>query len=264
MAAAPASLTPASSRAGAGAFFSSPSTGHSLYYETWTPSHCPPRASALFFVGVHESADTEGVMRLAAAFRDAGITFMCFEHHGHGRSDGKIRGMVNSWETLCTHAEEFFEHCAAQQSQGKVFVLGHSMGGGICAWIGERLSKQHPTRFGGSVMLAPALSTHPVPWITEKALTAVSCICPWAPLGPADNPEQGMPPQEAKQYRDSPHNYLGGMRLQTGRMFLDFFRLVDAELSAGRFTMNFPFLILHGDKDGAVALSGSERLIACS
>ncbi len=61
-----------SSDCGTGAFFTSSETGDKLYYETWSPENAQGAPLALFFTGVHESADTATAKRLAKAFNDEG------------------------------------------------------------------------------------------------------------------------------------------------------------------------------------------------
>jgi len=244
--------------------------GKKLYYETWKPSGWQPSVSrtlAFFFHEVHGSADTTTVRELAAKFAGSlGVEFICMEHQGHGRSYG-TKALVDSWDSLCENAVEFIQWRllkSANNQQDKFFVAGHSLGGAIVAWTGDQLKEIYKDRFLGAIMIAPGLSGPPVPSVKLMALRAVCLVAPWAPLGPPENPDGSMKPDEALKYKSSPHNYIGNMRLGTGKMFIDLFEKVDKHLDMGKLKLDFEFLILHGDKDHTVHISISQRLVDAS
>ena len=175
----------------------------------------------------------------------------------------------------------------------RVFLVGHSMGGATAALLADVLADEGVAP-AGVVLLAPALLCTPPPQLTVAALTAVSWLLPSAPLGP---PEHGEMYDTGSGLG---LNYGGRMRLQTGKLFLDLHGAVEAALArgalldpvpgsssgsgsggggggsghaaaaaeaprlpgGGRLALDFPLLVVHGAGDGAVPLSGSERLLA--
>lgn len=146
-------------------------------------------ARGAFSSGVHESADTVTVQRLAAGFTARGHRFVAVEHHGHGRSTGR-RGLVESWDKLLSHASEFVQSLMQTHDNEKFVVVGHSMGGAVAAYISSPLRRRFSSRFLGVILVAPSL-TGPTPnWVTQTALAGLCSIWSAAPVGPPEHPEE--------------------------------------------------------------------------
>ncbi|KAJ1481011.1 Alpha/Beta hydrolase protein [Baffinella frigidus] len=241
--------------------------GKELYYETWFPLEegATGRGDfAVFLHAVHESADTTTAQELANVFAtQLGHEFICLEHYGHGRSYGK-RGHVDSFDRLCKDLMEFLDWKLAQNPSRGLLLLGHSMGGAVATCVGGGLVKKYGDRFRGEVLIAPALSGPQVSAGTKLLLGVGTWLLPDLKAGPLEDPDAGMPPDEASKYKASEQNYVDKMRLATCNMFVTFFAQVDHDLDCGKMQLTFPMLILHGDQDTTVSLAGSQRLIDAS
>ena len=85
-----------------------------LYFETFPrKKRDGPLLNILFAHGVHESADTTTVRKLAEKFQNVG-NFCVLEHHGHGRSDGR-RGQVESLSRIVSEVSQFVR-CVVSRS----------------------------------------------------------------------------------------------------------------------------------------------------
>jgi alpha-beta hydrolase superfamily lysophospholipase len=95
------------------------------------------------------------------------------------------------------------------------FLVGHSMGGGILALIGDTVRDKYGSRFGGGIFLSAALAGPPIGGMLVCVLRMVACLWPTAPLGPPEDPYCGFATKaEAARYAKSPHNYMGTSGLQ--------------------------------------------------
>mmetsp|Transcript_19143 Transcript_19143/g.36647 ORF Transcript_19143/g.36647 Transcript_19143/m.36647 type:complete len:296 (+) Transcript_19143:120-1007(+) len=235
--------------------------GHRLYHKSWLPSSSAAAAHVFYFPGVHESLDLTAVERLVAALEPLGVAVHGQEYHGHGRSSGQP-GLIEGLDLLLAHALQFVKFMMDQQGAAPFFVMGHSMGGGIVALLGDTLQEKYGTQFAGAVMLSPSLDAPAPPALLLCLLRAVCTVWPAAALGPPEDPYASFAVQEeARKYNLCPHNYKGNMRLGTGKMFVDemFPRIVNG-FRSGSLKCDFPFLIVHAENDH-IPISASKEMM---
>uniref|UniRef100_A0A7S0MVE6 Serine aminopeptidase S33 domain-containing protein n=1 Tax=Pyramimonas obovata TaxID=1411642 RepID=A0A7S0MVE6_9CHLO len=237
-----------------------------LYYQTWLPQQqSAPRGHVLYYTGLHESLDITGVDRLSKSLTDQGYAFHGYEHQGHGRSSGK-KGYVKSLKLLEQHALEFIDFILKSYTgSAPFFMIGHSMGGGLLALLGDRVIEQYGPRFGGAILLSAALAGPNIGGPVICMLRVVACMWPSAPLGPPEDPYAGFATrEEADRYKNSPHNYTGNMRLKTGQVFLDeLFPAVARGLESGELKSAFPYYAIHAKED-ALPVSAVKDMMAVS
>jgi pimeloyl-ACP methyl ester carboxylesterase len=237
--------------------------GWSLAYECWegqaSPTSLPTssRGLALFLHGVHASADTVQVRRLAQAFTDRGVTFYALEHHGHGGSLNKgsqlrpgVKGLIEGWATLRRHALEFGCH-VAEDPDTSLFVLGHSMGGATALLAAGELHAALGDRFKGLVLIAPALVLKKPPsLLIATALRGLSLVgLGWLALGPADDTAVYTP--HASEPAGVGRNYAGGMRVGTASCLVSF-----SSVSLRPLPPRLRVLLVTGDCDEVVDVAG--------
>jgi acylglycerol lipase len=107
-----------------------PTTGGLILFEQWWQPASEPRA---VFAIVHGYAEHSGRYdwtgrQLAAR----GHAVEAVDLRGHGRSTGE-RVMVNSYTDYHDDVDRFLDRVRARHPGKKVFLFGHSMGGGVVA-----------------------------------------------------------------------------------------------------------------------------------
>lgn len=80
---------------------------------------------------VHGIAEHSGrYLSLAKRFNNEGFNVLTYDHIGHGKSSGK-RGKLKSFKDNINVLHEMVVGVKQEFPDGKVFLLGHSMGGGV-------------------------------------------------------------------------------------------------------------------------------------
>lgn len=103
--------------------------GTKLYLKTDMPDN--PRATVIIVHGICEHQGRYD--HVTAALNAAGYGVYRFDHRGHGRSEGK-RVFFSSFDDLPDDLKVISDLVHSEQPSGKVFILGHSMGG-LCATL---------------------------------------------------------------------------------------------------------------------------------
>ena len=176
------------------------------------------------------------------------------EHHGHGRSvvAGGTLGMVESFDRLLDDAQSFCAHIVKNQPPGSQWgIMGHSMGGAIALYLGDRVADLAPGFLGVSAV-APSVGGATPGGVTLTALSFVSWAWPSLAVGPPEHPEMYDTGSGLEL------NYGGAMRASTASLFVNDIYPRTAQLLAmspeerEELAMNFPLVIWCGDKDGLV------------
>ncbi|XP_064633081.1 monoglyceride lipase-like isoform X2 [Lineus longissimus] len=191
-----------------------------LFSKEWKPDGNP---SALLFI-CHGVA--EHCLRyddIAKRYNDLGILVFAHDHIGHGQSEGDRVHLTD----FMHYVEDVIQHVTEKQKlypDIPVFIYGHSMGGAITI----RAMMEKPTLFRGAVLSGPAVIPSP-----ETATTT-----------------------RIKSYQNDPLVYHGYMKAKWGLCTLSCLQYIQAHLN----TIEWPFLILHGDEDKLCSLEGSQVL----
>jgi alpha-beta hydrolase superfamily lysophospholipase len=108
---------------------------------------------------------------LAGFFNECGFSVRCYDHRGHGRSQGK-RGDVINGNPMLQDAEIIIDDFAARFAQPP-FLFGHSMGGLFAAHFA--LAHKSPLR--GLILSSPSLALRMKP-IELKVLAVLELLAP--------------------------------------------------------------------------------------
>lgn len=131
--------------------------GLRLHLQVWLPgepgSHETERVDAAIAL-VHGYGDHGGRFAwFGEAMSRRGYAVYAYDLRGHGQSSG-TRGQVKSFDEYLDDTGAFLEEVRRRQPDKPLFLLGHSLGGLICA----RLAEERAPDVTGLVLSAPFLS----------------------------------------------------------------------------------------------------------
>lgn len=192
---------------------------------------------------------------------DAGIAVCGIDTQSCGFSEGcaGLRNYIESFEYLVNDVVQFRRSIDEQSVGGFVgqptFVMGLSMGGALAV----QTIRSAPDLFKGSVLLAPMLSLERVskkgwnPYLRPLS-GFMSYWFPWAQIVAVHrNP---LYPEIQAEWDADPLTYHGNTR---ARNAVEFLRVTE-EVVASMPTMDFPFIVFHGELDTLCDPDGSRQL----
>ena len=124
--------------------------GTALHVVDYLLPHGEARGGVVIMHGLGEHSGR--YRHVARFFNDCGLSVRCYDHRGHGQSEGP-RGDVPNGEPMLQDAEIVIDDFALLLSEPP-FLFGHSMGGLFAAHFA--LAKSSPLR--GLVLSSPALA----------------------------------------------------------------------------------------------------------
>jgi len=131
-----------------------------------------------------------------------GITTWALDFRGHGRSQGK-KGHIDTFDQYVLDLKKMIEIARENsQANGKLFLLGHSMGGLIALNYTERFSKN----LDGVIASSPGLGlTVQIPAVKAFMGKVMSSIWPGLSMGnELDSSKISHDPDVVKAYLDDP------------------------------------------------------------
>ena len=179
---------------------------------------------------------------------EAGLEVHAYDHRGFGGSGGR-RGDVRRWSLLLDDLESRLR--AARRPELPLVLLGHSMGGLICAEYAES-DRPQPDLL---VLLAPGLNSGHPRWLRWLAAVA-GRVLPWVSVSGGDDfSVLSRNPAVGEAFRSDPLV----VNRQTTRFGREAFA---AQVRARRAitSIRIPTLVLHGDADWLVPPAASEPL----
>ncbi|MGI9600451.1 MAG: lysophospholipase [Acidimicrobiales bacterium] len=211
--------------------------GLTLLERHWPASD--PRATVIIVHGLGEHCGR--YEHVGAALVEAGYDTVAFDLRSFGRSGGRTRSYVDSFDQFLDDLED--QIATAASDQRPLVVLGHSMGGLIAAAYATS-SRPQPDAY---VVSAPPLGVEVPRWqrIMSKLLTR------WAPriAIPNDIDSETLSRDVAVQ-----QGYDADRLVQhqvTVRLGAEMFRAMDDTVAALD-RINTPMLVLHGAEDPLV------------
>ena len=210
-----------------------------------------PKANLLLHHGYGEYAErfVTGHGGLIPALNAAGISVYAYDAIGHGRTPGP-RGMIDLKRAVS-------HHLAARKTlagdRRPLFLFGHSLGGLVTA-----ASAAHdPDGTAGVVLSAPALEIDVNP-VLRAIAGAVAAIAPTARLTPPlDADAISRDAAVVNAYRDDPMVIKRAPAARTGATA---FKVLDRAWREFE-GWQLPVLVIHGDADRLVPISGSRRFV---
>jgi alpha-beta hydrolase superfamily lysophospholipase len=223
--------------------------GTALHVTDYLLPAAEARASIVIMHGLGEHS---GRYRHVAAFlNECGLSVRCYDHRGHGRSDG-IRGDVTNGSPMLQDAEIVVDDFAAHFDRPP-FLLGHSMGGLFAA----RFALAGRSRLRGLVLSSPALAVNLSP-LQRRLLDIMHAIVP--SFGVANGlplPYLSHDAAVVAAYKADPlvHNKISA-RLMRAMLAA----IGDCQTQAG--TLAVPVLMLVAGDDHLVDAAGSKRFFS--
>ncbi len=142
--------------------------GTTLFVSDYLLPSSSARGSIVLLLGLGEHSGR--YRHIAQFFNQRGLSVRCYDHRGHGRSQGS-RGDVTNGDPLLQDCQIVFEQFAAQFRQPP-FLFGHSMGGLFAA----RYALSGRSRLRGLILSSPALALRlsPPQRLLLKAMLALA------------------------------------------------------------------------------------------
>ena len=222
--------------------------GIELYWQAWLPE-AEPRAVVVVAHGAseHSSRYAHVAERLAAG----GYGVYALDHRGHGRSEGK-RAQLGRLDHVIADLRRFVDLAAERHPGAPVFLLGHSMGGGIATTYTIR----HQDTLTGLVLSAPVADPDAAGAVTRGVSKVLSALAPDLGVYSVDAGLVSRDPEVVRRYEEDPLVYHGKLPARTVSELTAAVRRFPAEVPG----LRLPLLVMHGDADGLVPVAGSRMI----
>ncbi|HEY4760145.1 MAG TPA: lysophospholipase [Thermoguttaceae bacterium] len=225
--------------------------GLSLYQQCWLPeSDC--RALVIIVHGLHEHSGRYA--RLAADLNRSAYAVYSMDLRGHGRSAGR-RAWIVSFDEFLDDAEILINRVAQRQPGKPIFLLGHSMGGLILAW----LAINKPPKVKGLIFSGPAILVGGKVFPILRHFAAFfSRIWPGLSLFRLGCRFISRDPQVVEDFKRDPLVFHGAFPIRTGAEILHAAKLIQGRLPE----IHLPILVMHGAGDVVADPKGAQQLYA--
>lgn len=222
----------------------------SIFEQWWLPAGDPRAVVAI----VHGYAEHSGRYQHLAAFLNArGYAVEALDLRGHGQSSGR-RVYVRSFSEYLSDVARFLRAVRERHPAKPVFLLGHSMGGGIATLF---VIARKP-EIAGLVLSGPALRVRSAPTgMRMRGLRLLGKVAPTYSLAPLPAAAISRDPTVVEAYENDPLVYRGGMRLGHGAASMRALQRVQLDMEE----VEVPLLVMHGSADRLTSPEGSEELI---
>ena len=228
--------------------------GIELFCHRWRVA--APKAIIIFVHGFFEHSGR--YHEEAAYFNGEGFDFYSYDQRSHGKSGGKLRSYISSFQDYLSDYDQFLQ--SIDTSGLPTFLVAHSMGGLVL--VSHLLyNKSTPANFKGVVLSAPLLmpdrNTAP---ILQKMAGIVGTLFPTMKTVAIDANAVSRDPKEVQKYIDDPLNYTDKLYASSGHQLIKQMKKVQADLQQ----FQHPFLVLHSIDDALAEIEGSKLLYAQS
>jgi alpha-beta hydrolase superfamily lysophospholipase len=223
--------------------------GVRLFERRWLPAGEPRATLAI----VHGYAEHSGRYDYAGrAFAARGFAVAALDLRGHGRS-ARARALVRSAGEYVADVRIFLRRASAIAPEAPLFLLGHSMGGGIVT-LAAVVDRPHVDGIilSGAVLPTEERAPAPLRWLLE----ALARAWPSLPLTKLAAADVSRDADVVRTYDADPLVYRGRMKA----VLLAAMLRAGERIDAGEASIALPLLILHGTADALVGTEGSRRL----
>jgi alpha-beta hydrolase superfamily lysophospholipase len=159
------------------------SGGERLHLQAWLPEDAgpdpgpTPKAVVAVVHGYGDHGGRYGWLGEDMAAR--GFAVYVYDLRGHGQSSG-VRGQVKRFDDYLGDTEVFIEEVRRERPAAPLFLLGHSMGGLVCA----RLAEERSPAVRGLVLASPFLQLgEAIPPAKVVAAKAMARVWPGRDIG---------------------------------------------------------------------------------
>jgi alpha-beta hydrolase superfamily lysophospholipase len=220
-----------------------------IFYQSWRPEG-EPRAIILIAHGYGEHSSR--YQEAASFFVEKGITVYAVDHEGHGQSEG-VRADIKQIEDYVYDLRKIVGLIREQEVLVPLFLVGHSMGGGIAllfgAWFGELLS--------GLVLSAAGVKVgEDVSPMVKIISRVVARLLPTMPLVEFQTDVVSRDETVVENIHRDPLVYHGKIRARMGYQLLR----IEPLFHQYAHQITLPVLIMHGSDDRNV-LHSSSRMV---
>jgi lysophospholipase len=225
--------------------------------------------AALVLLGGH----AESYIKYAELFydlRDMPVSIYALDQRSQGFSDRLLpdreKDHVENWQDYVSDLALFIDGVVKQKPHAKIFVMGHSMGGGIAAVYLEK----HPGDIDGAILSAPLVRTN-FGFFGTFVLNFLTFFGGGSGYVPGGGPYAEVPFEKNKEthsraryqrklqdYADHPEIRLG---YPTNRWAVEMGKMADA-IQAGAASIKVPVLVLRADEDAYVDEAGVDDFCA--
>lgn len=253
--------------------------GEGIHQRVWLPivdegKEISVKGVIFFIHGYDSHVHTSYLERFGKAVNERSIALCAIDLPGHGKSTSGVRDLV-VYEDCLDLQERYIKYTLNSDSSSirniakgtPFFISGESMGGGLSLLLAMRF-QSHPVfnhPFAGVFLIAPAIHNNvtppaPITWCLRNV-----CL-PCCPLRrmiglPLLTPEMiSRNEQIREELRNDPYRSNLPFRLYSADSILRMTFEVQDKITK----MEFPILVVHGDSDRIIPLSGSETLISAS
>ncbi len=223
--------------------------GTALYVVDYLLAHSEARGGIVIMHGLGEHGGR--YRHVARFFNDCGFSVRCYDHRGHGQSQGP-RGDVPNGEPMLQDAEIIIDDFAVLLSEPP-FLLGHSMGGLFAAHFA--LARATPLR--GLILSSPALAVR-LTGFQRQLLNVMYRFLPHIGVPNGLSPRfLSHDPAVAAAYKNDPlvHPKISARLLRSMLASIDYCQSHAANLA-------LPTLMLVAGDDHLVDAAGSHRFFA--
>jgi acylglycerol lipase len=222
--------------------------GVELHWQAWLPE-AEPRAVVVIAHGASEHSSRYA--HVAERLVGAGYGVYALDHRGHGRSQGK-RAQLDRLDYVIADLREFVDLAAGRHPDAPVYLLGHSMGGGISIAYAVR----HQETLAGLVLSAPVADPNAANAVTRAMSRIVSAIAPDLGVYSVDAALVSRDPEVVRHYEEDPLVYHGKLPARTvAEMTAAVARFPDEVVD-----LRLPLLVMHGGADELVPDAGSRMI----
>ena len=222
--------------------------GFTLLERSWVLDM--PKGIVLICHGIAEHSGRYD--HVARSLCKAGYGVVSFDLRGHGKSSGK-RTYINRFSDYLDDLGDEFGRVKSAYPKAPVFLMGHSMGGGIATLF---VMERNPDVRGLLLSAPSAKVSEDLSPLLQKISGLLSVLFPTLPVLKLDNTFISKDPKVREAYDSDPLNYRKKLLARTGSEILKSTQAVSSGCSA----INLPILIMHGSADKLVEVAGSQML----
>jgi alpha-beta hydrolase superfamily lysophospholipase len=221
--------------------------GERLFARRWLPEG-ETRADIVL---LHGLAEHSGRYEHVAEFlTDRGYAIHTFDGRGHGRTPGH-RGFIPSLADYQRDIAACIGWAQPAGSSRPLFLMGHSMGGGLAAVY----ALENPDELDGLILSSAALA--PGEDFSPLLITLVNLLARLAPRLPTVELESAglsRDPAVVEAYDRDPLNVRGRLPARTGAVLAQMVSQIQARMEE----LSVPFLAIHGTADPLTDPQGSK------
>ena len=228
------------------------SRGATIFEQWWWPGGEPRAVLAI----CHGYAEHSGrYAQVAADLNARGYAVEALDLRGHGRSSGP-RVYVRSYDEFLDDLDGFLSRVRARHPGKKLFLLGHSMGGGIVTYY---VIAREPA-LDGLLLSGAGLQVRQMKVPLKRRLQMFAGRFSSRVRFPGQLAAAAISrdPEVVANYDSDPLVYRGGGSAGMAAARIPAARRTAAEMES----VHLPLLIMHGTGDQLVPTAGSEALFA--